>query len=394
MARAYEACLWLYPQTHREAYGALMQQLFRDQLRDALAGAGAWALPALCLRTIADTLASALDEHREALGIEGWRAEPQYAPEPWTAVGLAVLPGLLYLFVGSIRVYGWLFGRLPQPAMAVFLSPGVAVLIILHALASARTLTAWSLLPVGILFIQGPQAIAYLTRPLLEARVASLAANLVAYGLAAAGSWVFFSRMGELRLPRWSRIPLVALALLTGGLVTVESLAGDGAFWRMAAITVLPWLALLAAMLIPLLGGSLAGPRHGSRGILLVLPLLQALVVCGVLDLGYGLAASGAPLSGRIGVELLPSVALLVVGPICVLRARSAVGHAASMAGVSWLGLLTSQSLRRTYTSHLGPMDAAWRWQVASELSFVLLLALAVAAYDGLGRLAGEEWVL
>jgi len=42
----------------------------------------------------------------------------------------------------------------------------------------------------------------------------------------------------------------------------------------------------------------------------------------------------------------------------------------------------------------LGPMDAAWRWQVASELSFVLLLALAVAAYDGLGRLAGEEWVL
>jgi hypothetical protein len=41
--RVYAVLLRLYPRGHRRAYGPLMAQTFRDEVREALATSGPWA---------------------------------------------------------------------------------------------------------------------------------------------------------------------------------------------------------------------------------------------------------------------------------------------------------------------------------------------------------------
>jgi hypothetical protein len=57
----YETLLRLYPRSHRQAYGPLMVQLFRDQYRDACR-LGKPRSSSLWLRTLADVVRSALRE--------------------------------------------------------------------------------------------------------------------------------------------------------------------------------------------------------------------------------------------------------------------------------------------------------------------------------------------
>jgi hypothetical protein len=58
--RLYRAALRLYPGTHRLEYGALMEQLFRDQCRDALRTG---RLGGLALRTLGDLVRTTFREH-------------------------------------------------------------------------------------------------------------------------------------------------------------------------------------------------------------------------------------------------------------------------------------------------------------------------------------------
>jgi hypothetical protein len=59
----YQKLLWLYPRVHREEYGALMTQLFRDQCRARLkCGQGKSVLPVL-FKALPDLGLSALREH-------------------------------------------------------------------------------------------------------------------------------------------------------------------------------------------------------------------------------------------------------------------------------------------------------------------------------------------
>lgn len=61
-SRIYEELLWLYPRAHREEYGPLMAQFFRDQCRAASPG-NSRALLELWLGTLADLFFSAFREH-------------------------------------------------------------------------------------------------------------------------------------------------------------------------------------------------------------------------------------------------------------------------------------------------------------------------------------------
>lgn len=61
-SRIYEELLWLYPRAHREKYGPLMVQFFRDQWRAARPGS-APAMLELSLGTLGDLAFSAFREH-------------------------------------------------------------------------------------------------------------------------------------------------------------------------------------------------------------------------------------------------------------------------------------------------------------------------------------------
>src|SRR4051812_19341549 len=61
--RMYGAFLRLYPREHRNAYGGLMRQLFRDQWQDAMRRADGSGRTYLAMATLADLIRSALSEH-------------------------------------------------------------------------------------------------------------------------------------------------------------------------------------------------------------------------------------------------------------------------------------------------------------------------------------------
>ena len=64
--RLYALALHGYPRAHRRAYGALMQQAFRDGYRDALATRGRVG-PRVCRAVLSDLVRSVLREQQAAL---------------------------------------------------------------------------------------------------------------------------------------------------------------------------------------------------------------------------------------------------------------------------------------------------------------------------------------
>jgi len=66
--RIYERLLRAYPEAHRQAYGAAMSQLFRDQCRDAWNEAGRRGLALLWLRVLPDLVSTSIFERLSALG--------------------------------------------------------------------------------------------------------------------------------------------------------------------------------------------------------------------------------------------------------------------------------------------------------------------------------------
>jgi capsular polysaccharide biosynthesis protein len=65
--RIYGRLLLAYPKGHRQAYGAAMAQLFRNQCRDAWEGEQGWGLVKLWLRVLPDLVCTAITERIAAL---------------------------------------------------------------------------------------------------------------------------------------------------------------------------------------------------------------------------------------------------------------------------------------------------------------------------------------
>lgn len=61
LCRMYAAALWLYPRSHRERWGAQMQQAFRDRCREAMRD-GRGPLQVVCAELLPDLVASACRE--------------------------------------------------------------------------------------------------------------------------------------------------------------------------------------------------------------------------------------------------------------------------------------------------------------------------------------------
>jgi len=61
--KVYGAFLRLYPREHRDAYGGLMRQLFRDQWQDSLRRGDGGGPARLAMATLADLIRSAFSEH-------------------------------------------------------------------------------------------------------------------------------------------------------------------------------------------------------------------------------------------------------------------------------------------------------------------------------------------
>lgn len=59
----YRRCLWLYPRTHRAEFGGQMEQLFRDQCREAWRKHAWRGLAAVWLRALPDLFQTAVAEH-------------------------------------------------------------------------------------------------------------------------------------------------------------------------------------------------------------------------------------------------------------------------------------------------------------------------------------------
>jgi hypothetical protein len=136
----YRFLLLVYPSSHRQTYGLLMGQLFRDLCRDAYAKNGFFGLARLWLRTLPDLAASSMAAYWEATEEVLMLINHTVTPVSWGKVALVVVPGLLF---GLARV----FDPLILPAALGFYL--VAILAI-SALVVQRRLPVWGLLAVGL----------------------------------------------------------------------------------------------------------------------------------------------------------------------------------------------------------------------------------------------------
>jgi len=116
----YQKLLWLYPRVHREEYGALMTQLFRDQCRASLKGGkGKSVLPVL-FKALPDLGLSALREHVTQTQSRNMKNSPQAIS--LALVAAVVLAGLLSCSLST-----------SQPAVALGLAYFTAPVLLLRA---------------------------------------------------------------------------------------------------------------------------------------------------------------------------------------------------------------------------------------------------------------------
>lgn len=92
--RMYALWLHLYPRAHRDAYGALMLQLFRDMCRDALAAQGRIGMR-VWLGVAADEARSMVREHGAALN----QRPPQLARPAYALAYGALLLGVAAIYI-------------------------------------------------------------------------------------------------------------------------------------------------------------------------------------------------------------------------------------------------------------------------------------------------------
>ncbi|HEY6167105.1 MAG TPA: Wzz/FepE/Etk N-terminal domain-containing protein [Verrucomicrobiae bacterium] len=109
--KLYERLLVLYPKAHREEYGPLMAQLFRDQSRDAWRASRRWGFVLLWLRVIPDLLKTSILEHLSELKGEKTMAEKisqlaRPGPAPLKAfIGVAMLVFILVFMLCAIITF-------------------------------------------------------------------------------------------------------------------------------------------------------------------------------------------------------------------------------------------------------------------------------------------------
>ncbi len=101
--KIYRRLLAAYPHEHRQEYGRPMEQLFRDQCRDAWNDTRSWGLVKLWMRVIPDLLRTSVSEHLTVLK----RRKPMFSLFSPRATPLFVFTGVfsvVFLLVVSAAV--------------------------------------------------------------------------------------------------------------------------------------------------------------------------------------------------------------------------------------------------------------------------------------------------
>jgi len=148
----YRFLLLVYPPSHRQAYGPLMRQLFRDLCHESFTKNGCFGLARLWIRTLADLAASLSAVYLEATEEVLMILNRIVAPVSWGKVALVVVPGLLFGLSRVISPLEWSAG----------LSFLLVAILAIGVLVVQRRLPIWGLLALGLLTAWALQRISFL----------------------------------------------------------------------------------------------------------------------------------------------------------------------------------------------------------------------------------------
>lgn len=241
---SYRVLLMAYPAAHRQAYGALMQQLFQDLCRDAYQQNGWRSLASFWMRMLLDLIRSLYAAYAETLEAIMAIKHP-LTPMPWRSILLVVLPGTLYALS---RIY-------PPLSIAAGIAFLLVFLLVLGATGRQRQLPAWGMFMAGLAMSWGLFVITisfkeWTSRPwLTDDRVVNL--------LGAVVLWLIIGYQGWQYRQVWHRFRWV----LGVGLLIVLG----------AALFVgVSWLTSAGFLLLPVALGLPLARQHGAAALLFV----------------------------------------------------------------------------------------------------------------------------
>jgi hypothetical protein len=215
--RLYQALLTIYPSEFRRDYGAPMLQVFRGCAQRALSESGAAGLLSLWIRTMLDTVQTALEEHTQR-GVD-MSKEKFYKLSGW-----AMIVGPILFLIG-----GWANNRPPYVSYAMSslpidryaipaATPLIVVGLVFMSLGILGVLMRYSPKLDGTGFLLGIGALAGLvsavgaailsvndSSPWWELFILGMAIQYIA--LAIFG----FVNLRRRLLPRWNGLPILAL---------------------------------------------------------------------------------------------------------------------------------------------------------------------------------------
>ena len=318
--KIYTMLLWLYPRAHRQEYGRLMVQLFQDQCWEAYAQQRFWGILRLWLRTLWDLVTTAIQEHLHLAAQLGLANQP-LTPLPWRHVLLALLPGLWTVLIRT-RLLPWLPGWLELGG--VYLASG----LLLWSWRRKRRLGRW-VYPI---------------------------ASLAIYGLPLAVARILFQQDGGTPPSLLSRVVtgwLIPLAFVAACLVVLWTQR------RHIRFSIFTWLALgvfivsgpvmgfysVLLVILPATLGLLAASRDRLYAAQFVLGIAW-LYADGIIDPSYAILIWTDAYAMTRLLETLPTLFILILPVIWVLRARTTHQQLAGMTVFPFIGMTLAEIAR------------------------------------------------
>ncbi|MGC9396107.1 MAG: hypothetical protein ACP5J4_14790 [Anaerolineae bacterium] len=318
--KIYTMLLWLYPRAHRQDYGPLMAQLFRDQYREAYAQRHSRRVLVLWLRTLWDLGSTAVQEHLH-LAAQLGLANQRLTPLPWRHVLLALLPGLWIVLIRARLL----------PGLPAWLELGWVYL------ASGLLLWSWR-------------------RGRRLARWVYPIASLAIYGLPLTVAGIIFQQDGRTPLSSVGRVVmnwLIPLAFAIACLVVLWTQR------RHIRLSIFTWLALgifivsgpvmgfytFLLVILPATLGLLAASRDRLYAAQFVLGIAWWFAD-GILDPSYTILIWTDAYAIAHLIEILPALFVLILPVIWVLRARTTHQQLAGMTVFPFIGMILAETVR------------------------------------------------
>ncbi len=375
--RLYTWLLRLYPRAHRQEYGPLMAQLFQDQCKEVYAQQRPWGMLWLWLRTLWDLVITAAQEHLH-LAADLGLANQQITPLPWRQVFLALLPGVWILLIRTdllARLLSWQWTPWNAPVSALYESPFPPLYRWLE--------DSWPYLAGGLLLWswRRERRLARWTYPI---------ASLAIYGLPIAVASLIFQQDGGTSLSLPGRVVmnwLIPLAIAGACLAVLWTQR------RRLRFSIFTWIALIifigsrSAMtvfavlflILPAVLGLLAAARDRLYAAQFALGIAWWFVD-GIIDPSYAILLWTDAYALTRLIAALPTLFILILSVIWVLRARTTHQQLAGMTVFPFIGIALAE-IARFLTLYATKYDAILNGQIlqiglgsAAQIAAILAL--------------------